>query len=436
MVSVLQYKQQYASKELLEQQYYDIVARFHEQMEAGTSLGAEFLGWRTLPVDLKLSEIEAIERTANRLRHISDIVVVVGVGGSYLGARAVKEALAPYFSKKEEGPEVIFAGHNFSGPYMHQLLNYLNGQEVSVIVISKSGTTTEPAVAFRFLYDYMVERYAEQVQDRIIAITDAEKGALRQLADEVGLEIFIVPDDVGGRYSVLTPVGLLPIAVCGINIRQLIEGAKEGVKRYTKPSISENPAYEYAVIRNHLLKQEFDIEVLASFTPNLTMFHEWWKQLFGESEGKNHKGLFPASVVYPTDLHSLGQYIQDGQRNLFETFISIGEVDEDCLIPDSEDNLDGLDYLANRSLHDVSNVVVNAAMKAHNDGGVPTNNIIIGKQDAYHLGNLIYFFETACAMSAYILGVNPFDQPGVEAYKTNMFTMLGKPGYEHMTLKS
>lgn len=429
MTKPLNLTQACVSMDELDKQFGESVKKIHEQMEAGTSVGADFLGWRKLPVEIDQTELKSVLETAEQIRKQAEVVVVIGVGGSYLGAKAVQDALAPYFGSNEGNPEVIFAGQNLSGSYMKQLLQHLEGKEVAVIVISKSGTTTEPAIAFRILLEYMENRYQDAAGERIVAITDKSQGALRELATRSGFKTFIVPDDVGGRFSVLTPVGLLPIAVSGIDILQLLEGAKDAMTAYASEDIKTNPAYEYAAVRNYLLNKGYNIEILASFSPNFTTFHEWWKQLFGESEGKDGKGIYPASVAYPTDLHSLGQYVQDGRREIFETFIQFANQEENCGIPTTEDNLDGLNYLSDKMMNEINDVTLQATMQAHKDGGVPLVHVTVDRQDAYHIGYTMYFFEMACAMSAYLLGVNPFDQPGVEEYKKNIFRMLEKPGY-------
>lgn len=413
----------------LESVFGERVKQIHSDMANGTSKGADFLGWRNLPEEVLTNELEDVLAVADKLRKAAEIVVVIGVGGSYLGAKAVQDALSPYFERKSEDPEVIFAGQNLSGTYMKQLLQYISGKEVAVIVISKSGTTTEPAIAFRILLEYMEGRYGASASERIVAITDKSVGALRELTNRSGFASFVVPDDVGGRFSVFTPVGLLPLAVAGVDIKQLLGGAKDAVEEFSTADIASNSAYQYAALRNHLLNEGFNIEILASFAPRFATFHEWWKQLFGESEGKDGKGIFPASVAYPTDLHSMGQYVQDGRRELFETFVQFKESMEDSAIPTSADNLDGLNYLADKTMNEINEVTLQATMEAHQAGGVPLIKLTVGKHDAYHIGYLIYFFETACAMSAYLLGVNPFDQPGVEEYKKNIFRMLEKPGF-------
>ncbi|MFJ7936146.1 glucose-6-phosphate isomerase [Sporosarcina sp. NPDC096371] len=405
------------------------VEKIHNEMVNGTSIGADFLGWRNLPEEVLENELESVLAVADKLRKSAEIVVVIGVGGSYLGAKAIQDVLSPYFGQNTGNPEVIFAGHNLSGTYMKQLLQYISDKEVAVIVISKSGTTTEPAIAFRILLEYMEGRYGSSTSERIVAITDKSVGALRELANRSEFASFVVPDDVGGRFSVLTPVGLLPLAVAGVDIEQLLKGAKDAVAEFSTADIASNSAYQYAALRNHLLNEGFDIEILASFSPRFATFHEWWKQLFGESEGKDGKGIFPASVAYPTDLHSMGQFVQDGRRELFETFVQFIESMGDNAIPSTTDNLDGLNYLSDKTMNEINEVTLHATMEAHEAGGVPLILLKVGNHDAYHIGYLIYFFEISCAMSAYLLGVNPFDQPGVEEYKKNIFRMLEKPGF-------
>lgn len=430
MVSSLTFKQSYLSIGELAFKYAEKIDDIHQQIENRTVIGSENLGWRTLPNKTTTEEIQKINEVAASIRDTADIVIVIGVGGSYLGSKAVLEALTPFFEKKNSAPEIVFAGHNLSGSYLRQLLEYIEEKEVVVVVISKSGTTTEPAISFRLIYEYLEERYGDKVKNHIIAITDQSSGALRTLSNQLEFTSFSVPNDIGGRFSVLSPVGLLPIAIAGIDISELILGAQDAFKEYTVSSITKNEAYQYAALRKELLDRGLDTEILASFTPNFLSFHEWWKQLFGESEGKNHQGIFPASVTYPTDLHSLGQYIQEGKRSLFETIIEFQFYDEDCDIPTTIDNLDNLNYLANQTVNEINDVALYATIEAHIKGGIPVNHLTVKKQDAYHMGYLLYFFKTASMMSAYLLGVNPFDQPGVEEYKNNMFRMLEKPGYE------
>jgi glucose-6-phosphate isomerase len=407
--------------------------RHIDTLITGTGPGNDFLGWMSLPDDI-LPQLDKIEKTAKHLRSVSDTTVVIGIGGSYLGARAVTEALSHTFSAllKTKHHDVIFAGQNIGEDFLSDLLEILDGRNYSIVVISKSGTTTEPAIAFRILKDHLERKVGKSVAaDRIIAITDAKKGALRSLAETNGYETFIIPDNIGGRYSVLTPVGLLPIAISGLDIRMLVKGAKamEELTRNNKNAVS-NPSLLYAASRNLILQSGKPIEIMVNFTPKLHFFSEWWKQLFGESEGKDGKGIFPASADMTTDLHSLGQYIQDGQRILFETMISVKNSAKNLTIPMEKDDSDQLNYLAGKRLSDVNHNAETGTTLAHNDGNVPIITITIPVLDEYYTGQLIYFFEMACALSGYILDINPFDQPGVEAYKKNMFALLNKPGFE------
>jgi glucose-6-phosphate isomerase len=407
--------------------------RHLDTLNAGTGPGNDFLGWLSLPDDI-LPQLEKIEKTARHLRSLTDTTVVIGIGGSYLGARAVIEALSHSFSTllKNKHHDIIYAGQNISEDYLAELLELLDGRNYSIVVISKSGTTTEPAIAFRILKDHLEKRVGKlAAAERIIAITDAKKGALRSLAETNGYETFIIPDNIGGRYSVLTPVGLLPVAISGLDIRMLVNGAKsmEVIARKNKHAES-NPSLLYASARNLLLQNGKPVEIIAGFTPKLHFFLEWWKQLYGESEGKDGKGIYPASVDLTTDLHSMGQYIQDGQRILFETFISVKNSVKKLTIPQEKDDSDQLNYLAGKRLSEVNyNAELGTAL-AHNDGNVPIISINVPALDEYYTGQLIFFFEMACAISGYILDVNPFDQPGVEAYKKNMFALLNKPGFE------
>ena len=410
-----------------------LAVRHLDILNAGTGLGNDFLGWLSLPDDI-LSHIEKIEKNAFHLRSVSDTTVVIGIGGSYLGSRAVIEALSHSFSSLLSGKhhDVIFAGQNISEDYLADLLELLAGRNYSIVVISKSGTTTEPAIAFRILKDHLEKKVGKtEAAKRIIAITDAKKGALRSLADSDGYETFIIPDNIGGRYSVLTPVGLLPIAICGFDIRLLVKGAKSMEELTRKNKHAEtNPSLLYASARNLLLQNGKSIEIMVGFNPKLHFFSEWWKQLYGESEGKDDKGIFPASVDFTTDLHSMGQYIQDGQRILFETIISVKNPSKKLSIPLEKDDSDQLNYLAGKRLTEVNFNAELGTTLAHNDGNVPIITLTIPSLDEYYIGQLIYFFEMACAISGYILDVNPFDQPGVEAYKKNMFALLNKPGFE------
>ena len=407
--------------------------RHLDTLNAGTGQGSDFLGWLSLPDDI-LPQIERIEKTALHLRSVSDTTVVIGIGGSYLGSRAVIEALSHSFSSllTDKHHDLIFAGQNISEDYLAELLELLDGRNYSIVVISKSGTTTEPAIAFRIFKDHLEKKVGKaEAAKRIIAITDAKRGALRSLADSNGYETFIIPDNIGGRYSVLTPVGLLPIAICGLDIRSLVNGAKsmEELTRINKHA-ETNPSLLYASARNLLLQNGKSIEIMVGFNPKLHFFSEWWKQLYGESEGKDGKGIFPASVDLTTDLHSMGQYIQDGQRILFETIISVKNPVRKLTIPLEKDDSDQLNYLAGKRLTEVNYNAELGTTLAHNDGNVPIITLTIPSLDEYYVGQLIYFFEMACAISGYILDVNPFDQPGVEAYKKNMFALLNKPGFE------
>lgn len=402
-------------------------------LNEGTGPGNDFLGWLSLPDEI-VQQLDKIEKTARHLRSVSNTTVVIGIGGSYLGTRAVIEALSHSFSPllKNGHHDVIYAGQNICEDYLSDLIEILDNRNYSIVVISKSGTTTEPAIAFRILKDHLERKVGKpQAADRIVAVTDASKGALRSLAETNGYETFIIPDNIGGRYSVLTPVGLLPIAISGLDIRMLVKGAKS-MEQVTRKNndIATNPSILYASARNLLLQSGRPIEILAGFTPKLHFFSEWWKQLFGESEGKDGKGIFPASVDMTTDLHSLGQYIQDGQRILFETIISVTNPAKKLTIPSEKFDLDQLNYLAGKRLSEVNHNAELGTAIAHNDGNVPIITITIPALDEYYTGQMIFFFEMACAISGYILDVNPFDQPGVEAYKANMFALLNKPGYE------
>lgn len=408
--------------------------RHLDALNKGTGPGNDFLGWLSLPEDIS-EQLAKIEKTAKHLRSVSDTTVVIGIGGSYLGARAVIEALSHSFSpilKKKQHHDVIFAGQNICEDYLSELIEVLDERNYSIIAISKSGTTTEPAIAFRILKDHLEKKVGKPVAaGRIIAITDEKKGALRSLAETNGYETFVIPDNVGGRYSVLSPVGLLPIAVSGIDIRALVKGAK-AMEELTRSNrdVTTNPALLYAAARNLLLQGGRSIEIMVGFTPKLHFMSEWWKQLYGESEGKDGKGIYPASVDMTTDLHSLGQYIQDGQRILFETIISVGKPSRYLTIPPETDDSDQLNYLAGKRLSEVNRNAEAGTIIAHNDGNVPVIKIEIPVLDEFNTGQLIYFFELACGVSGYILDVNPFDQPGVEAYKKNMFALLNKPGFE------
>ena len=397
--------------------------------------GSDFLGWVHLPSSIGDPELAAIGAAAARLRAAAEVIVCVGIGGSYLGTRAVLEALSDPFRllhRTQEGPVMVFAGQNLSEDYACELLDALEERSFAVIVISKSGTTTEPAIAFRVLKAALERRYGrEGAAARIAAVTDRERGALRTLADEEGYPTFVIPDDVGGRFSVLTPVGLLPLAAAGVDIAELVRGARD-MERATAPDVpfDRNPAAVYAAVRNLLYEQGRKIEILGSYEPKLQYVSEWWKQLYGESEGKEGKGIFPASVTYTADLHSMGQYIQQGERTLFETIVSVDEPQRRLTLGAEAKDLDGLNFLAGRRLSEIGRMAELGVRIAHLDGDVPNLRIVLERIDAYHVGALLYFFEKACGISGYLLGVNPFDQPGVEDYNRNMFALLGKPGYE------
>jgi glucose-6-phosphate isomerase len=407
----------------------------YETIYKRTGAGNDFLGWVNLPSEIDENLLADIEKTAADLRKKSEIFVVVGIGGSYLGARAVIEALQNHFAPLAgEKPLIVYAGHNMSEDYLHDLMAVLDKKDYSLAVISKSGTTTEPAIAFRILKQHIINKYGEaEAASRIVAITDKAKGALKQLANVKGYKTYIVPDDVGGRFSVLTPVGLLPIAVAGIDIRALVKGAVEMEKQCKANPNKDNIVSQYAVARQALYAQGLTNEIMVNYEPRLVYFSEWWKQLYGESHGKQHKGIFPASVTFSTDLHSMGQYIQDGLRNLFETVISVENSNYELRIPNESEDLDQLNYIAGKRISEVNHKAELGTVLAHEDGGVPNLRIVIPEVSACVLGELIYFFEMACAVSGYMLDVNPFDQPGVEAYKKNMFALLGKKGYEEQT---
>lgn len=415
-----------------------MVKAAHKVLMEKSGPGSDFLGWVDLPVNYDKEEFKRVHEAAERIKSDSDVLVVIGIGGSYLGAKAALEMLSHTFynelpKEKRKTPEIYFLGQNISGDYMNDLLELIEGKDVSVNVISKSGTTTEPAVAFRVMKDYLEKKYGKEgAAKRIYATTDKERGALKSLSNAEGYETFVVPDDVGGRFTVLTPVGLLPIAVAGIDIDLMMKGAAKAREDYRSDSVKENECYAYAAARTALYNKGKEIEILVNYEPSLTYFSEWWKQLFGESHGKDGKGLFPASVNFSTDLHSMGQYIQDGRRNIFETVINVGEMNSSFTIEANEDNLDGLNFLAGKTMDEVNKNAFKGTLLAHIDGGVP--NIVINLKDKKEesFGYMVYFFELACAISGYMLGINPFDQPGVEAYKKNMFALLGKSGYEEL----
>ena len=416
--------------------YHEKVQEIHNNINEMADSETEFLGWVNLPENYDKAEVIRIKKAAERIKNNSDILIVIGIGGSYLGARSVIECLTSSFSnmlsKEKRGvPLVLYAGNNISPNYLNELIEAIEGKDFSINVISKSGTTTEPAIAFRTFREILENKYGiEEARKRIFVTTDKEKGALKKLSDEEGYENFVIPDNVGGRYSVLTPVGLLPIAVAGIDIEKLMKGASIAREKYLDSDVKYNDCYRYAVARNILYSNGKNIEILVNYEPKMHYITEWWKQLFGESEGKENKGIFPAGVDFTTDLHSMGQYIQQGERKLFETVISVNESKTDMEIRAEEDNIDGLNYLAGKSMDYVNKKAMEGTILAHVTGGCPNIKIEIDKLDEETIGHLIYFFEKACAMSGYILGINPFNQPGVEEYKKNMFRLLGKPGYE------
>ncbi len=409
------------------------VAAAEKLVNDKSGLGNDFLGWVSLPQNYDKEEFARIKKTAEKIRNDSDVLVVIGIGGSYLGSRAVIEFCAPVFgTEKVKVPEIYFLGNNLSPAHMTEVLNKCKGKRVSVNVISKSGTTTEPALAFRVMKDYLEREYGEDAKYRIYATTDKAKGTLKKLSDEKGYETFVIPDDVGGRFSVLTPVGLLPIAVAGLDIDALMSGAQQAMKDFDNSDLDTNDCYKYAALRSIMLRKGKVTEVTVGYEPYIASFCEWIKQLHGESEGKNNKGLFPASMIFSTDLHSLGQYVQQGLRNLFETVLWIKNPKIDLSILSDPNNLDGLNFLSDKTLNEINRNAFMGTVLAHVEGGVP--NIILELEDSseYSVGYMIYFYEKACAIAGYLNGVNPFDQPGVESYKKNMFALLGKPGYESM----
>ena len=415
--------------------YAEEVEGIHDILHEKANKPKEFLGWMELPTNYDKKEFEKIKKSAKKIQSDSEILVVIGIGGSYLGARAVIEALTNTFyncltKEQRKTPQILYVGNNLNPNYINDLIELIGNKDFSINVISKSGTTTEPAIAFRIFREILENKYGiEEARSRIYVTTDKEKGALKTLAQKEGYEQFVIPDNVGGRYSVLTAVGLLPIATAGISIDKLMEGAKKAQDKYNNPELKENDCYKYAVVRNILYKLYKNTEILVNYEPKMHYFTEWWKQLYGESEGKDQKGIFPAGVDFTTDLHSMGQYIQDGRRNLFETVISINIPNSNITIRPDDDNLDGLNYLSGKDLDYVNKKAMEGTIKAHVSGDVPNIFIEMSKLDEQNIGELIYFFEKACSMSGLILGVNPFNQPGVEEYKKNMFHLLEKPGY-------
>ena len=428
----LNYVGKYADKEKFDSMRSEVFAA-HKMLTEGTGLGSDFLGWLDLPVNYDKDEFRRIKESAEKIKKDSEVLVVLGIGGSYLGARAVIEFIKSnnYNLLKKDTPDIYFGGNTISSSAVAELMQLIDGRDFSINVISKSGTTTEPAIAFRIFKEILENKYGkEEAAKRIYVTTDRQKGALKALADAEGYETFVVPDDVGGRYSVLTAVGLLPIAVAGIDIGALMQGAADAREAYASDDLDNNDCYRYAAVRNMLYRDGKAIEMLAAYEPSMTLWCEWFKQLFGESEGKDGKGLFPASAIFSTDLHSLGQYIQQGERCLFETVLWVKEPKTDVEIGFEEANGDGLNFVAGKTVHYVNRKAFEGTVLAHTDGDVPNIILELDKQDEYNLGYMIYFFEKACGLSGYLLGVNPFDQPGVESYKKNMFALLGKPGYE------
>ena len=419
--------------------YDKLISEKNDLLKNQKGKGSEFLGWINLPNQIPQELISDINKTASELRENSDVIVIIGIGGSYLGAKSVIEALSgnfDYLKSDGKNPLILFAGQNLSEDYHYELLDFLKDKKFSVIIISKSGTTTEPAIAFRLLRKELENRYGKQeASKRIIAITDASKGALRSMADQENYKSFVIDDDIGGRYSVLTPVGLLPIACAGFNIEELISGAGSMLELSESKAFEDNPVFQYAAIRHALYSKNKTIEILANYNPRLNFIAEWWKQLFGESEGKENKGIFPASVSFTTDLHSLGQYVQEGLRNIFETVISVEKTKFNLEIPSDSDNFDKLNFLEGKSIDYVNKMAELGTTLAHVDGNVPNIKISLPEINEFYIGQLLYFFEKSCAISGYLLDINPFDQPGVEAYKKNMFALLEKPGFEEETKK-
>lgn len=423
-----------SNEELLKMQPFVTMA--DTMLRAGYGPGNDFLGWVDLPSNYDREEFTNIKVAANKIKNDSDILIVIGIGGSYLGSKAVIDSLNHSFYNsfaERKTPQIYFAGQNISSTYLQDLTDMIGDKDFSINIISKSGTTTEPAIAFRHFKKILIEKYGqEEANKRIYATTDSSKGALKKQAIDNNWTSFVVPDNIGGRFSVLTAVGLLPIATSGIDIDELMSGAAKAAEKFSSADIEENDAYKYAAYRNILLQKGKSIEMLVSYEQSMMYFNEWWKQLFGESEGKNNKGIFPASAIFSTDLHSLGQYIQEGRRDLFETVVTFENVRRDIEITKEEDNGDGLNYLAGKTVSFVNDKAFEATSLAHNDGGVPNIIISMSKMDEQSIGYLIYFFEISCAISGYLLGVNPFDQPGVEAYKQNMFALLGKEGFDEL----
>lgn len=409
------------------------VTKAHELLHSGTGAGNDFIGWLDLPVNYDKDEFARIKAAAEKIKKTADVLIVIGIGGSYLGARAAIEFVKSqnYNLLCKDTPQIVFSGNSISPTALNEVMSLVDGKDFAVNVISKSGTTTEPAISFRVFREMLIKKYGKEgAAGRIFVTTDKERGTLKALADKEGYETFVVPDDVGGRYSVFTAVGLLPIAVAGIDIDRLMKGAQDARLAYSEPDINKNDCYKYAAIRNVLSRKGKTVEMMVSYEPSYAMMNEWFKQLYGESEGKDGKGIFPASAIFSTDLHSLGQYIQDGQRIMFETVVLFEKPNQEYVIGIDEANTDGLNFLAGKGMSFVNRKAFEGTVLAHNDGGVPNIVLEAESMNEYDLGYMIYFFEKACAISGYVLGVNPFNQPGVESYKRNMFALLGKPGYE------
>lgn len=412
-----------------------MVTAADKELREGTGAGSDFRGWIDLPINYDKDEFDRIKKAAKKIQNDSEVLVGIGIGGSYLGAQASIEFLNSSFygKEKEKYPTVVFCGNSLSGSYLYDLLEWLGDKDFSINIISKSGTTTEPSIAFRVLKDKLIKKYGkEEAAKRIYATTDRAKGALKTEADAEGYEEFVVPDDIGGRFSVLSAVGLLPIAVAGGDIDAMMKGAADARAAYTDPDVSEDNPYQYAALRNILYRKGYTTELLENYEPSLRMFGEWWKQLMGESEGKDQKGIYPSSANFTTDLHSLGQYIQEGRRNLMETVIRVENPEHDVTIPDDKENLDQLNFLSGKTMNYVNDRAYEGVVLAHTDGGVPVMTVDIENQSAHTLGYLIYWFELAVGISGYLNGINPFNQPGVESYKRNMFGLLNKPGYEDL----
>lgn len=408
----------------------------HEKLTNKTGAGNDFLGWVNLPNEYDKAEYARIKAAAEKIQKTADVLIVIGIGGSYLGAKAAIDLFTNSFYNMQDTadrktPQIFFAGNSISSTYLSDLYNLVKDEDICLNVISKSGTTTEPAIAFRVFKELVEQKYGKEgAKDRIFVTTDKARGALKKLSDQEGYETFVIADDIGGRYSVLSAVGLLPIAVCGADLDEIMRGAQDAYKTYAKDELAENVCYQYAALRNILYRKGKTIEIMVNYEPRLHYFAEWWKQLYGESEGKDQRGIFPAAVDFSTDLHSMGQYIQDGLRNIFETVLHVGTPTADVTIQEDADNVDGLNFLAGKTVSHVNEMAFLGTVLAHNDGGVPNLILNIPELNEYYFGQLVYFFEKACGISGYLLAVNPFNQPGVEAYKKNMFALLGKPGYE------